>query len=224
MTKIEQAACPEWARYVSPEELRPVDYTNSPPGSGHGHRLQDLAAGEEAWIISFGIFRDDRGRLWADGLVSRDHHEGETGTAHVVRTGDGIRVLTWPYGGTIKEQRPNRYGYGRDIWVVSFPTRPTMASCLICARNRPIEEMTYAPAETENGIEDEWTCPDGDPGCVPWIMNTNLGRSWFSHRAPRPAVDDDAPVRVTTSDGQSYVSTAGEVRQQTADLFKHMGY
>lgn len=182
MTQTEQAACPEWARYISHESQQPVDYSNTPPGDGQGWRVIDMEAGDEAWIISYGVFRDDRGHLWVDGKVSSGHNEGESGTVHVIRTEDGIRVLTWLHRATIKEQRPNRYSDQRDIWVVEFPTDPIDASCLICARNRPRSEMRYDPFESEKGIEDAWTCGD-DPECIPWITNTDLGRSWMRGRA-----------------------------------------
>jgi hypothetical protein len=52
-----------------------------------------------------------------------------------------------------------------------------IARCLICGRVRPTHEMHYEPAETENGIEDEWICGD-DPSCVPWILFTRIGQAW----------------------------------------------
>lgn len=115
MTQVE---CPSWLRPTQPD----TNYESAPPPASHGRSgflFSSLMVGEQANVMAFKFFTDDRGNLWVSGRACL--HQ-DINIPLVERTADGIRVLSWPEGERIDHavHLPNRYGL-EDIHVVEFP-------------------------------------------------------------------------------------------------------
>lgn len=183
MTQIEQAECPEWARRVDPEWKRNPDYSNHPPGKGlrnGGCFVMDMAEGDDAFIVPGGVHVDDRGKLWVSGRTFAQTYQDDDRRVRISRTKDGIEVLDWELGRTI---RNNGYPhYSEDVWVVLFPDGPVR--CHICARAGQPDDFDRFSGKDDLPPDDYYECREQDrDACTPWIESTDLGRSWMRGRS-----------------------------------------